>query len=157
MLLQNFYRGADLFGSGDESADLVNEVSEVIALAPKVVIIEAPGNDVRLSVPIATTKANVASAVTSLQGAGIRVYVTTYPQENSAVDFSALNTWVTTTYASNYIDLTHGFVRAAVPATWINADTIHPADPYHAWIALTIADRLQKDGLSQQFPYYAVP
>ena len=157
ILLQQFYRSEILSGSGDESIDFVHEVPEVIALNPKVAIVEAPGNDVRLSVSLGTTEANVSSVVSLLQAAGIRVYVTTYPQENSGVDFSALNAWITSTYPTTYIDLTHGFISGSVPSTWLEGSGVHPVNAYHQWIAQTIANRLQADGIAQQFPYYIVP
>jgi hypothetical protein len=157
ILMQNYYRTDQLWGGSDGSADLVNEVPEIIALAPKIVVVMAPGNDVRDIIPLATTEANVSTFVSSLQAAGITVYVTTYPQENSGTNFGPLNAWIASTFASNYIDLSHSFVSGSVPATWLNSDNVHPTALYHAWIAQTIEARLQHDSAKQQFPYYVTP
>jgi lysophospholipase L1-like esterase len=134
-------------------------IPEIIALAPKYAIVMTGGNDRRYSVPLATTESNIATAVSALQAAGITVYVTTYPVENSGVSMASLNSWILSTYPTNSIDINNGFSQtgSGVPSAWLNADGIHPSSYFHSSIAQQIATRLQHDSAKQQFPFYVTP
>lgn len=154
------YRSYPVAGGFDVTADIVAELPEIEALAPKYYILMIGGNDVRDGISSATYEANIANIVSTLTGAGITVYVTTYPVENSGVDMTTLNSWITGAGCScNFIDINNSFPQAGsgVPSAWLASDTIHPAQPFHTYIAQTIAARLQKDGVGMQFPYYAAP
>jgi hypothetical protein len=161
-LLQGLgYRAYPLAGGYDTTADIVSEVAEIQALAPKYAVLMIGGNDARNSVSSATYEANIASIVSNLTGAGITVYVATYPVENSGVNMSTLNTWIANPAGCNcnYIDVNNGFSQtgSGVPSAWLSGDSIHPAQIFHTYIAQTIAGRLQSDSVKQQFPYYATP
>jgi hypothetical protein len=161
-LLQGLgYRAFQLAGGYDTTTDIVSEVAEIEALAPKYAVLMIGGNDARNGVSGATYEANIASIVSNLTGAGITVYVATYPVENSGVNMSTLNTWIANPAGCNcsYIDVNNGFSQtgSGVPSTWLAGDSVHPAQVFHNYIAQTIAGRLQSDSVKQQFPYYATP
>jgi lysophospholipase L1-like esterase len=159
-LLQGLgYRAYPLAGGYDTTTDLLSEVPEIEALAPKYAVLMIGGNDARNGVSSAIYEANIASIVSNLTGAGITVYVATYPVENSGVNMSTLNTWIAATYPSNDIDINNGFTQtgSGVPSSWLAGDSVHPAQVFHGYIAQTVAGRLQSDSVKQQFPYYATP
>ena len=153
------YRAYQLAGNDEQTADILTAIPEIIARAPKYVILMIGGNDIRYSVAAGTYEANIASIVSQLQAAGITVYLSTYPVENSGVNMTTLNAWIAATYPSNYIDVNNGFSQtgSGVPASWLYGDTIHPTQLFHNYIAQTISTRLYADGVGQQFPYYATP
>jgi lysophospholipase L1-like esterase len=159
MQLQGSFRAYQLAGGYGQSADLLADVPEIIALVPKYAIVMTGGNDRRYSVPLATTESNISTAVSALQAAGITVYVTTYPVENSGVNMASLNSWILATYPTNSIDINNGFSQtgSGVPSAWLNADGIHPSSYFHSSIAQQIATRLQRDSAKEQFPFYVTP
>ena len=59
--------------SGDTTTDGANRVSEVLAVKPRVVILEFGGNDGLRGLPIETTKANLEQMVTEIQKSGAAV------------------------------------------------------------------------------------
>ena len=155
------YRAYPLAGGYDTTTDIASEVTEIESLAPKYAVLMIGGNDARNGVSSATYEANIASIVSNLTGAGITVYVATYPVENSGVNMNTLNAWITNPAGCNctYIDVNNGFSQtgSGVPAPWLASDSVHPAEVFHTFIAQTIAGRLQSDSVKQQFPYYATP
>jgi acyl-CoA thioesterase-1 len=59
--------------SGDTTTDGANRVSEVLAVKPRVVILEFGGNDGLRGLPIETTKANLEQMIVALQKSGAAV------------------------------------------------------------------------------------
>src|SRR5580692_6469057 len=59
--------------SGDTTTDGANRVSEVLAVKPRVVILEFGGNDGLRGLPIETTKANLEQMIVELQKSGAAV------------------------------------------------------------------------------------
>ena len=59
--------------SGDTTTDGANRVSEVLALKPRVVILEFGGNDGLRGLPIETTKANLEQMIVELKKSGAAV------------------------------------------------------------------------------------
>ena len=59
--------------SGDTTTDGANRVSEVLAVKPRVVILEFGGNDGLRGLPIETTRANLEQMVVELQKSGAAV------------------------------------------------------------------------------------
>lgn len=118
-----------LGGGNDRTVDYLNRVQEVIDLAPQIVIMGGVSNDPRNSVSAATTQANYASFVSSLQSAGIRVVHCTGFYETSGIDQATFRTWLLANYsAADIID--------TLPTTIsLNADGIHPDDTGHASIS----------------------
>jgi lysophospholipase L1-like esterase len=156
LLQSGGYRALTLAGSGDLTASIVAEVPEIIALAPKNAVLMIGGNDVRSSVSSGTYEANISSIVSSLTAAGINVYVSTYPVENSGVNMTTLNTFIASTFPTSFIDINNSFPQtgSGVPATWLFTDSVHPAQPFHTYIAQSVLTRLQHDAIGQQFPSY---
>jgi acyl-CoA thioesterase-1 len=59
--------------SGDTTADGVNRISEVLAVKPRVVILEFGGNDGLRGLPIETTRANLEQMIVELRNSGAAV------------------------------------------------------------------------------------
>jgi len=59
--------------SGDTTTDGANRVGEVLAVKPRVVILEFGGNDGLRGLPIETTQANLEQMIVALKGAGATV------------------------------------------------------------------------------------
>jgi acyl-CoA thioesterase I len=59
--------------SGDTTTDGANRIGEVLAVKPRLVILEFGGNDGLRGLPIATTRANLEQMIVALQGAGVTV------------------------------------------------------------------------------------
>lgn len=59
--------------SGDTTTDGLNRVNEVLAVKPKVVILEFGGNDGLRGLPIETTRANLEQMIVALKDAGATV------------------------------------------------------------------------------------
>jgi acyl-CoA thioesterase I len=59
--------------SGDTTTDGANRLSEVVAMKPRLVILEFGGNDGLRGLPIETTRANLEQMVVTLRNAGAAV------------------------------------------------------------------------------------
>ena len=81
--------------SGNTSAQMLARIqADVIAKAPNVCIVDAGINDLGMSVPFATFKANIAEIVRLLRTAGIAPVLTTIlPQGNTALKLPYITTW----------------------------------------------------------------
>jgi lysophospholipase L1-like esterase len=89
-------------GPGDETQNVIDRLTEIIAYRPKNVILWIGCNDLRFGVPTATWQANYSTIVTTLQNAGITVYNVLSSPENS-LDVTPLNSYIQARY-SNLID-----------------------------------------------------
>lgn len=67
------YRVVNHGVSGDTTADGVERLPEVVAGKPKVVVLELGGNDGLRGLPVASTRANLETMVSTLQQAGATV------------------------------------------------------------------------------------
>ncbi len=67
------YRVVNLGVSGDTTTDGVERLPSVLAVRPKVVILEFGGNDGLRGLPIADAKQNLAKMIEALQSAGAKV------------------------------------------------------------------------------------
>jgi acyl-CoA thioesterase-1 len=127
--------------SGDTTTDGANRVGEVLAVKPRVVILEFGGNDGLRGLPIETTKANLEQMVVELQKSGATVILAgmTLPPN----------------YGPEYI---HGFERVyqdlavkyklvripfllegvATDKSLMQRDGIHPTGPGNEKVAATV-------------------
>jgi lysophospholipase L1-like esterase len=105
--------------AGQTSAQILARVPDVIALKPAVCFIQCMANDVRGSIPAATTKANVTAMWSQLIAAGITpIHVTDFPQASTnGAAISALNAWVTGYGQRHGIVVLDGHSPAVDPAT----------------------------------------
>lgn len=108
-------------GPSDRTQDVLNHIAEVIALAPKQVVLCIGRNDIAGSVATGTWEANLSSIVSQLQTAGITVWVVDAIFETSVTQ-TTLVSYVQTTFPNNYIGLfapTNAVANVAV-------DGVHP-------------------------------
>jgi lysophospholipase L1-like esterase len=101
-LLGSSYTIANLSGGADKTADVLLRVPEIIALAPRAVLLNIARNDIGFSVASGTYISNYDSIVSQLTSAGIKVFHL-LPLFETAVDQTTLTNHITSTYA-NYID-----------------------------------------------------
>jgi lysophospholipase L1-like esterase len=140
-LLQNSFRSVTLGGASDKTSEVLLRVPEIIALAPKVVVLNIARNDVANGVAAATYEANYASIVSQLQAAGIPVYHL-LPLYETVANQSTLTSWIQGTYpASNVID-SQGVNYSGTASTVLAADDIHPNAFYHGKIYEAIRSAL---------------
>jgi hypothetical protein len=88
-------------GGNDRTTEVLARMTEMIALAPKQVLLCIGSNDVRASVAAATIYANYDSIASQLETAGIKVFHACF-YEISA-DMSGLNTHINNTFAANRV------------------------------------------------------
>ncbi len=67
------YRVMNAGISGDTSSDGLDRLDHVLALKPRIVILELGANDGLRGLPVATTRDNLEKIITGLQKAGVRV------------------------------------------------------------------------------------
>jgi acyl-CoA thioesterase-1 len=67
------WRVVNLGVSGDTTSDGLNRLSEVMALKPRVVILEFGGNDGLRGLPLETTRSNLLQMVQTLRAGGVTV------------------------------------------------------------------------------------
>jgi hypothetical protein len=122
-LFGRYYSGTSLSsGGGDRTQDVLNHLPEIITLAPKTVVLCIGRNDIAGAVPSGTWQANIASIVSQLQAANIRVRVLDAIYETN-LNQSALISYVSTTYPSLYI----GTYAPGNVAGTVASDGTHPS------------------------------
>jgi lysophospholipase L1-like esterase len=122
-------------GAGDRTVELINNVSYIVAAAPKKVIICMGRNDLASGVSSAMWQTNLSTTRTSLINAGIQVIWLTYIPEPSQDQTSLVN-YINTTFGSDTrIDISSGWNNSAM----ISGDGIHPNDAGHSYIASSLA------------------
>lgn len=135
--LASYVNLVNLSGSGDRIVDVQRRQAEVIALAPKTVILNIGRNDIGSNSCTlnGTIQTNLQNLVTALQGAGITVTIL-QPFYETACSMTTFNTFLTTTYPTLLIDT---FTPTSSLGTLgIAADGIHPNQTSHDLIFNTI-------------------
>lgn len=133
-------------GPGDKSADLLNNVNNIIALSPKYCIISIGLNDVYNAVPVATYKSNLTSVVISLQAAGIIVFLGS--PTAAGLDVSQYVTAmeeVATAQACTFVNLytaTKSSGTYTLNALYNSGDGLHPNTLGHYVIGKTLANSI---------------
>lgn len=121
-------------GGSDRTAEVLARVDEIIYLNPTSVILCIGSNDIRSSVTTGTWQANYSAIVSRLEAAGITVYHMV-PRETS-IDVSALQTFVVANWPGNVIAVWQAMSPS--PATYLNADGVHPNQTGQDLIVSTI-------------------
>lgn len=142
-----YFNIINLSGGSDTTADLLRHVPEIVALRPKMVVLEIGCNDIRYSVPLATIEANYASIVSQLSSAGITVYNLLPLLENSGINQAPLKAWIQATYPASFID-SGGDAFASNPTVVVASDNIHPNGYFHWLIFSAIYNYLTSLGVT---------
>jgi acyl-CoA thioesterase-1 len=132
--------------SGDTTSDGVERLPEVLALHPKIVIVEFGGNDGLRGLPVTTTKANLARIIEAFQTAGTRVLLAgmTLPR-NYGPEYIA-------SFEKVYVDLAEQYKIPRIPfllegvggvRRLMQQDGIHPTGEGNAIVAKTVFRYLQ--------------
>lgn len=108
-------------GQSDKTQDVLNHLPEVIALAPKQVVLCVGRNDLATGVATGTWQANLSSIVSQLQSAGIIVWVVDAIFELVQTQ-TTLVSYVRSTFPNNYIGLYDPTNNGASVAP----DNVHP-------------------------------
>lgn len=125
-LLKNSFSNVTVNSGASDRTDHVQlRLPEIIALAPKNVLLAIGSNDIRQSVAYGTYTVNYTDIVDDLVAAGINVYHL-LPFYESGISQTALRDYIIATYPTTYID-TYGLSSEMVNA-------IHPTDKGHQWI-----------------------
>lgn len=140
--------------TGNTTAQMLARLStDVLAYTPKLVTVLGGTNDITQSVSAATTKANLASIVTTLQAAGIAVVMCTIPPRQDTTSGSStagLNAWIRQyagTHGCYLLDVYKATVDRTTNqyASGYAADSVHMLKPGHT----AVADRFLTDILPQ--------
>lgn len=139
------YRVINLGISGNTTTDGLERLDSVLALKPRIVILELGGNDGLRGVPVADTRANLEKMIIGLQKAGIKVVLAgmTLPP-NYGPDYIRA-------FQAVYQDLAHRYhltlipfllegiaARAQSQQGLIQADGIHPTAAGNRIVAATV-------------------
>lgn len=136
-LMQNSYSTVTLAGGSDTTADVIHRVPEIIALAPKSVILNIGRNDIANGISSAVYEANYSSIVTSLVNAGIIVYHL-LPLYETVVSQTTLTTYITATYAAATIIDSLGVNYSGTASNVLVGDNLHPNAFFHNLIYQSI-------------------
>jgi len=123
-------------GQGDKTGEFKQLVPEILALAPKQVILAMGSNDIRLGISSATWQANYLYIKTALELADIEVYHA-LPFREAYLNQSALSTYIKNTFPSTKIIDTETPLNNAVG---VNGDSYHPNDYGHSIIFKAIVE-----------------
>lgn len=111
---------------GDETAQVISRLNEIISYHPRNVILCIGSNDVTDGIPLATIETNFTTINTTLATAGITVY-NCLSIPDTRVDMRPLNNWITANL-THVIDLWTPFysgVGYQPNATYMTPDLIH--------------------------------
>lgn len=117
-LLSNYGKIANNSGGSDKTAEVLLKVTEIIAYAPKKVLLNIGSNDKRDGVTLAQWKTNYDSIVSQLSAAGISVYHLLQLNE-TVLTFTDYNAHINATYSASKI------VDAGTIS--LDGDGIHPS------------------------------
>jgi hypothetical protein len=121
-LFNKYYGGSiSCSGQSDRTQDVLNHIAQIIALAPKSVILCIGRNDIAGGVSSGTWQANIASIVSQLEAVGITVRLLDAIYETS-VSQAALLTYIHTTYPTKYI----GTYDPGNTTGSVAPDNVHP-------------------------------
>jgi acyl-CoA thioesterase-1 len=103
------YHVVNLGVSGDTTTDGIQRLPDVLAARPEIVILEFGGNDGLRGLPVATTRANLARMIETLQKANIRILLAgmTLPRNYGAAYIHS--------FEQVYVDLASQFHLPAIP------------------------------------------
>lgn len=89
-------------GAADRTTDIIDRLSEIIALAPKVVLIQTFSNDTRSGLSLGTSEANLAFIYNTLSVAGIDVKF--IPFYETSLDLSPTFAFLKATWPTKVLD-----------------------------------------------------
>jgi len=130
---------ADINAGGAEfSQDTINKLDEILLINPQRVFLLTALNDEANSVPDATWQANISTITTTLEAAGITVIHLLYA--GFGAFGTTVNSYITTTYPSAYIDTATPLETSpgVINPIYDSGDD-HPNAAGHALIASTIS------------------
>lgn len=152
LLGRHVYNQAISAGFGDKTQDVLNRMPEILAIAPKMVVLSIGSNDARFGVANGTFQSNYASIVSQLTGAGATV-VHLSPSYETPLDLSTQYTYVTTTYGANVIDVYY----TARESGNLYSDNIHWSDNMNRAASDMIVSSGLLKGLKSTQDYYPAP
>jgi len=112
-------------GGYDQTQDVINRLPEIIALAPKQIILAISSNDVRNAVSLATINANIDTIVVRIERdlPGSEVYLTNGFYE-TGIDQTGVKAHIEATYPTKYFDT---YNPTQQPST-LSGDNVHLND-----------------------------
>ena len=144
-------------GSGDVTQSVLDRMPEITnIIKPKVVYLWIGVNDISFSIPTGTWQANYASIVSQLTTAGIQV-VPMLALPNNGVSVATLNSYISSTYPTTYIDTYTPYVSTGTtfnPA--YTSDGTHPNPTCtNLIVAQIMATQVYQNYATPQFKLYA--
>jgi hypothetical protein len=129
----------DLSSPGDNTANIISRLAEIIALHPYQVIAQDWwSNNVRQNVPLATTITDTKFISNTLKNAGIKLFFSC-PYEH-LINLAPIDSFLKAGYGS--VGVGSGLYFPTVYSIgqtnahiWLAADSVHPISPYYAYMA----------------------
>ena len=114
-----------LAASSDRSIEVVKRLPEIIALSPKAVVLSIGRNDLANAIPLATVQNNINTIISTLEGAGITVYLAGVIASNTNV--SALQNFYSSksNIKINSFAATKSATSNSLAPTYNSGDGIH--------------------------------
>lgn len=136
--------------AGDESADLLARIGDVLTVEPGLVVLMVGTNDAAHAVPVADFRANVEAIAAAVNAAGARLAVALLPPRATDIPLGyAYNLWLRAWCHRRGVPCVDTFAALVDPATGLLAaaydsgDGVHPNDAGHLKIAEAVAAVLE--------------
>ncbi len=137
----NYTRSCNLSGGGDETAQVLLAMPEMLALNANYYVLMIGGNDIQFGVATATWKANYNSIVSQIKAAGKTVIHCT-PTPRNSFDMTPLRDHIYSVFPGDLISDTYTALWSGssytMNAAYNSGDGVHPNDAGHALMATTI-------------------
>jgi lysophospholipase L1-like esterase len=114
-----------LAASSERSVEVVKRLPEIVALSPKAVVLSIGRNDLANAIPLATVQSNINTIISTLEGAGITVYLAGVIASNTNV--SALQNFYSakSNIKINGFAATKSATSNSLAAAYSSGDGIH--------------------------------
>lgn len=133
-------------GFGDKTSDMLSRISEVIAIAPKQVVLSIGSNDKRFGISNATFQANYTSITNQLTSAGIQV-IHLSPAYETTQDLTEQYNFVKT--FTPFIDIFYMTQESGN----LHSDGVHWSDTGNKWVANAVINSNLLQGLKTDQEY----
>lgn len=133
-ILSQNYSVLNLGGTSDQTGSVINHLPEIYSLAPKAVMLEIGSNNIRQSISLASTEADIDTIYNRLTAHGIKVYVSDQSYETS-INLLPLSTWTRSQFTTNYIPI---YTSTGASKAYLYTDGVHLTDTGYMVKANTI-------------------
>jgi lysophospholipase L1-like esterase len=138
-----------LAASSERSVEVIKRLPEIIALNPKAVVLSIGRNDLANAIPLATVQSNINTIISTLEGAGITVYLAGVIASNTNV--SALQNFYSgkSNIKINSFSATKSATSNSLATAYSSGDGIHLNQAGNTLLANLLLTIIPDNGSSQ--------